>query len=194
MPATVCGHTTWYQRNKGEEVLYLQHIGKESRRLTSADSEAILPVNTRCSSPHLYLWRPQYINAEPDVCRLCSVLFYWHNLLLLGTTKHNAFMNPPSPTHHTNPPPSHTHTYTAPVEVDIIRREYGECLAAYGSLGVLTVNVTTETYHYLVLITGCQSVGKVTNQLCYVPSYLLSVTDTGAAGDRRDCTVQMVLA
>ena len=51
--------------------------------------------------------------------------------------------------------------HTAPVEVDIIRREHGESLAAYGSLGVLTVNVATETFHYLVLITGCQSVGKV---------------------------------
>lgn len=52
-------------------------------------------------------------------------------------------------------------THTAPVEVDIVRREHGESLAAYSSLGVLTVNVATETYHYLVLITGCQSVGKV---------------------------------
>jgi len=49
----------------------------------------------------------------------------------------------------------------SPVEVDIVRREHGESLAAYSSLGVLTVNVATETYHYLVLITGCQSVGKV---------------------------------
>ena len=113
------------------------------------------------------------INTEPDVCPRVSVLFYRHKLLLLGVYichKTHAFMNPHISHIPHEPPPTHTHT--APVEVDIIRREYGECLAAYGSLGVLTVNVTTETYHYLVLITGCQSVGKVTNQLYYVPSYM----------------------
>ena len=89
--------------------------------------------------------------AEPDV---------WS---VQGHHKNTGFIlrNSPPPSHipHTH---THTHTHnTAPVEVDIIRREYGENLPAYGSLGVLTVNVTIETYHYLVLITGCQSVGKV---------------------------------
>lgn len=49
-------------------------------------------------------------------------------------------------------------------EVDIIRKEYGEAVAAYGCLGVLQLAQGTETFHYLVLITDCQSVGKVTRQ------------------------------
>lgn len=49
----------------------------------------------------------------------------------------------------------------APVEVEIIRREYSESTTAYGCLGVLRVNVDTESFHYLVLVTECQSVGKV---------------------------------
>ena len=53
------------------------------------------------------------------------------------------------------------HPHTAPVEVDIIRREYGDSTAAYGCLGVLKVNVGTESFSYLVLVTECQSVGKV---------------------------------
>lgn len=54
--------------------------------------------------------------------------------------------------------------YTAVAEVDIIRKEYGEAVAAYGCLGVLQLAQGTDTFHYLVLITDCQSVGKVTRQ------------------------------
>ena len=54
------------------------------------------------------------------------------------------------------------HTYfLAPVEVDIIRREFTESISAYGCLGVLKVIVGDETFQYLVLVTECQSVGKV---------------------------------
>lgn len=49
----------------------------------------------------------------------------------------------------------------SPVEVDIIRREFAETISAYGCLGVLKVIVGEETFQYLVLCTGCQSVGKV---------------------------------
>ena len=43
----------------------------------------------------------------------------------------------------------------------MIRKEYGESLAAYGALGVLQIAQGKQTFHYLVLITDCQSVGKV---------------------------------
>ena len=54
---------------------------------------------------------------------------------------------------------------TAPAEVEIIRRDYGEPAAAYGCLGVLQVAQGREVFHYLVLITDCQSVGKVESLL-----------------------------
>lgn len=50
---------------------------------------------------------------------------------------------------------------TAPGEVEIIRKEYGEAVAAYGCLGVLQVAQGKTVYHYLVLVTDCLSVGKV---------------------------------
>ena len=56
----------------------------------------------------------------------------------------------------------------APAEVDVIRREYGDAVAAYGCLGVLQINQGTETFHYLLLLTDCQSVGKVTVRLMII--------------------------
>ena len=43
----------------------------------------------------------------------------------------------------------------------MVRRDYGEALAAYCCLGVLQVAQGDAVYHYLVLVTDCQSVGKV---------------------------------
>ena len=43
----------------------------------------------------------------------------------------------------------------------MVRKEYGEALAAYCCLGVLQVAQGDAVYHYLVLVTDCQSVGKV---------------------------------
>ena len=45
--------------------------------------------------------------------------------------------------------------------MEIIRKDYGEPMSAYGCLGVLQVAQGKEVFHYLVLITDCQSVGKV---------------------------------
>ena len=49
----------------------------------------------------------------------------------------------------------------APAEAEMVRRDYGEALAAYCCLGVLQVAQGDAVYHYLVLVTDCQSVGKV---------------------------------
>ena len=43
----------------------------------------------------------------------------------------------------------------------MVRKDYGETVPAYGCLGVLQVAQGDTTFHYLVLITDCQSVGKV---------------------------------
>ena len=65
----------------------------------------------------------------------------------------------------------------APAEVDVIRREYGDAVAAYGCLGVLQINQGTETFHYLLLLTDCQSVGKVTVRLMTIlQCRIISVT------------------
>ena len=58
--------------------------------------------------------------------------------------------------------------FTAPAEVGSIRREYGEAVAAYGCLGVLQIAQGQSVFHYLVLITDCQSVGKVISTTLYV--------------------------
>ena len=51
----------------------------------------------------------------------------------------------------------------APVEFDIIRREccYNDSVSAYGCLGVLAVDSGSQTFHYLVLVSECLSLGKI---------------------------------
>ena len=50
---------------------------------------------------------------------------------------------------------------SAPAETEIVRKEYGEALAAYCCLGVLQVAQGDKTFTYLLLVTDCQSLGKV---------------------------------
>jgi phosphatidylinositol-bisphosphatase len=56
---------------------------------------------------------------------------------------------------------SNTIASLTPAEAEMIRRDYGEAVAAYGCLGVLQIAQGDQTFHYLVLVTDCQSVGKV---------------------------------
>nr|XP_023020444.1 synaptojanin-1 [Leptinotarsa decemlineata] len=46
-------------------------------------------------------------------------------------------------------------------ETEAVKKQYTKILEAYGSLGVLQINVGETTVLYLVMITGCFSVGKV---------------------------------
>ena len=51
---------------------------------------------------------------------------------------------------------------TAPVEVEILKKEaYSDSISAYGTLGVLVLDSEETPIQYLVLVTGCQSVGKI---------------------------------
>ena len=48
------------------------------------------------------------------------------------------------------------------MEVEILKQEaYSDSIAAYGTLGVLMIAREQSTAQYLVLVTGCQSVGKI---------------------------------
>ncbi|XP_071104406.1 synaptojanin-2-like [Haliotis cracherodii] len=47
-------------------------------------------------------------------------------------------------------------------EMDTIRKQYTKVLDAYGCLGVLGVNLGREKIMYLVMVSGCLSVGKIT--------------------------------
>ena len=58
-----------------------------------------------------------------------------------------------------NPPPFPTPA--APMETDLVRSKYTENVQAYALLGVLRVSVATTSRSYMVLVTECQSVGKV---------------------------------
>ena len=50
----------------------------------------------------------------------------------------------------------------APVEVEILKQEaYTDSIPAYGSLGVLMIERDQSMAQYLVLVTGCQSMGKI---------------------------------
>lgn len=51
--------------------------------------------------------------------------------------------------------------------MEVIRKEYGEAVAAYGCLGVLQIAQGKRTFHYLILVTDCQSVGKVRVYVMY---------------------------
>ncbi|XP_014390683.1 PREDICTED: synaptojanin-1 [Myotis brandtii] len=46
-------------------------------------------------------------------------------------------------------------------EKEAIKSTYSKVLDAYGLLGVLRLNLGDTTLHYLVLVTGCMSVGKI---------------------------------
>ncbi|XP_015415749.1 PREDICTED: synaptojanin-1 [Myotis davidii] len=46
-------------------------------------------------------------------------------------------------------------------EKEAIKSTYSKVLDAYGLLGVLRLNLGDSTLHYLVLVTGCMSVGKI---------------------------------
>ncbi|XP_014252090.1 synaptojanin-1 [Cimex lectularius] len=46
-------------------------------------------------------------------------------------------------------------------EKDVIKRQYNKMLDAYGSLGILQLNVGTDVVSYLIMITGCISLGKI---------------------------------
>ena len=48
------------------------------------------------------------------------------------------------------------------MEAEILRKEaYADSFVAYGMLGVLVLDSDRVTYRYLVMVTGCQSVGKI---------------------------------
>ncbi|BES93669.1 phosphoinositide 5-phosphatase [Nesidiocoris tenuis] len=47
------------------------------------------------------------------------------------------------------------------LEKDAIKRGYSKVLDAYGSLGILQINVGLDLVSYLVMITGCISLGKI---------------------------------
>uniref|UniRef100_G1QF26 phosphoinositide 5-phosphatase n=1 Tax=Myotis lucifugus TaxID=59463 RepID=G1QF26_MYOLU len=49
----------------------------------------------------------------------------------------------------------------ASAEKEAIKSTYSKVLDAYGLLGVLRLNLGDTTLHYLVLVTGCMSVGKI---------------------------------
>lgn len=63
-----------------------------------------------------------------------------------------------------------------PAEVDVVKKLYTKLSDAYGCLGVLLVNTGDGPLQYLVLVTGCVSVGKIgesevfrINQTTFVP-------------------------
>lgn len=50
---------------------------------------------------------------------------------------------------------------TAAQETESLKAQYTKLLDAYGCLGVLQLNAGENTLLYLVLVTGCFSVGKI---------------------------------
>jgi synaptojanin len=51
--------------------------------------------------------------------------------------------------------------FTAAQETEAVRKQYSKILDAYGCLGVLQLNAGESTICYLVMVTGCFSVGKI---------------------------------
>jgi len=51
----------------------------------------------------------------------------------------------------------------SPQETDSMKKQYSKLLDAYGCLGVLQLNAGDNTVHYLVMVTGCISVGKLSD-------------------------------
>lgn len=54
-----------------------------------------------------------------------------------------------------------TFILTAAQETEAVRKQYVKILDAYGCLGVLQLNAGESTILYLVMVTGCFSVGKI---------------------------------
>lgn len=48
-------------------------------------------------------------------------------------------------------------------ERETIKRQYSKVLDAYGSLGILQTNIGNEILQYLIMITGCISLGKISD-------------------------------
>lgn len=46
-------------------------------------------------------------------------------------------------------------------ETEAVKKQYTKILDAYGCLGVLQLNAGESTVLYLVMVTGCFSVGKI---------------------------------
>lgn len=66
----------------------------------------------------------------------------------------------------------------APQETESLKSQYTKVLDAYGCLGILQLNCGESTLLYLVLVTGCFSVGKISDseifritQTHFVPLY-----------------------
>lgn len=48
-------------------------------------------------------------------------------------------------------------------EKETIKRQYSKVLDAYGSLGILQINVGNDVLQFLIMITGCISLGKISD-------------------------------
>ncbi|NXP62021.1 SYNJ1 protein, partial [Chloropsis cyanopogon] len=70
----------------------------------------------------------------------------------------------------------------ASAEKDTIKNTYSKVMDAYGLLGVLRLNLGDTLLHYLVLVTGCMSVGKIQD------SEVFRVTSTEFVSLRADPT------
>lgn len=53
--------------------------------------------------------------------------------------------------------------FLAPQETEVLRKQYVKIVDAYGCLGVLQLNAGETPLLYLVLVTGCFSVGKISD-------------------------------
>lgn len=56
---------------------------------------------------------------------------------------------------------TYLHFLAAAQETDAVKKQYVKILDAYGCLGVLQLNAGESTILYLVMVTGCFSVGKI---------------------------------
>ncbi|KAM7065803.1 synaptojanin-1 isoform 3-T5 [Acridotheres tristis] len=65
-------------------------------------------------------------------------------------------------------------------EKDTIKNTYSKVMDAYGLLGVLRLNLGDTLFHYVVLVTGCMSVGKIQD------SEVFRVTSTELVSLRAD--------
>ncbi|XP_067398580.1 synaptojanin-2 isoform X1 [Emydura macquarii macquarii] len=58
-------------------------------------------------------------------------------------------------------------SFSAPEEKDAIKEQYGKLIDAYGCLGELRLKCGNTRLHFLVLVTGCTSVGKILDAEVY---------------------------
>ncbi|KAK3594082.1 hypothetical protein CHS0354_040850 [Potamilus streckersoni] len=72
---------------------------------------------------------------------------------------------------------SHAITTLSSSEVDTIKKQYTKIHDAYGCLGVLNLNTGEEQVLYLVLVTGCLSVGKIADSeiFCITGTHFVSL-------------------